>query len=91
MLGLRAPGRDRIHPGAAARAGIADGDRVRVASPHGAIDLGAQVTADVHPEIAVVPSGFPGANANDLTELARLDPVSGFPALRSLVCRVERI
>jgi hypothetical protein len=47
------------------------------------------VTADVHPEAVVVPAGFSQANPNSLVSGDRRDPISGFPAFRSGVCRVE--
>jgi anaerobic selenocysteine-containing dehydrogenase len=80
-----------IHPTAAARLGIADGERVALVSPRGRIELAARVTDTVHPETVVVPSGWTEANVNLLTDTERLDPISGFPALRSMVCRVERL
>jgi anaerobic selenocysteine-containing dehydrogenase len=80
-----------LHPDAARRAGIADGDRIAVVSPHGRIKLHAHVTTRVHPECVVVPAGWSDANANLLTDDAALDPISGFPLFRSGVCRVEAV
>jgi anaerobic selenocysteine-containing dehydrogenase len=79
-----------VHPTAAAGAGLRDGDLVAVVSPHGRIVLRAKITSRVHPECVVVPSGWRGANANLLTDDRVLDPVTGFPALRSGICRLER-
>jgi anaerobic selenocysteine-containing dehydrogenase len=79
-----------IHPSAAQIAGIADGQRGAVISPHGRIELRVRVTDRVHPRTAVLPAGWARANANLLTNGAALDPISGFPAMRSGVCRVER-
>jgi anaerobic selenocysteine-containing dehydrogenase len=78
-----------LHPEAARKAGISDGDRVTVVSPHGRIVLHAKVTTRVHPECVVVPAGWGGANANLLTRDSALDPVTGFPAFRSGICRLE--
>jgi anaerobic selenocysteine-containing dehydrogenase len=78
-----------LHPDTARSAGIRDGDRVAVVSPHGRIVLHAELTDRVRPDCAVVPAGWGDANANLLTDDARLDPLTGFPALRSGVCRVE--
>jgi len=80
-----------IHPDAARRAGIVDGERIAVVSPHGRIELRARVTARVHPECVVVPAGWSDANVNLLTDDAALDPISGFPLFRSGVCRIEAI
>jgi anaerobic selenocysteine-containing dehydrogenase len=78
-----------VHPAAARRAGITDGDRVAVVSPHGRIVLHAKITTSIHPECVVVPAGWSDANANLLTSAEELDPVTGFPTLRSGVCRLE--
>jgi len=78
-----------VHPAAARRVGISDGDRVAVVSPHGRIVLHAKVTTKIHPECVVVPAGWSDANANLLTSADELDPVTGFPTLRSGVCRLE--
>lgn len=79
-----------VHPEAAARFGVTHGQRVKVSSPAGSIVLRLVVTKDVHPECAVMSAGWAEANANVLIETGRRDPVSGFPAFRSGVCRVER-
>lgn len=78
-----------LHPEAARRCGVHDGAHVAVVSPEGRITLRARVTDRVHPEIAVLPAGWAVANANELTSPEGADPISGFPALRSQVCRVE--
>ena len=78
-----------IHPATAAEAGVGDGDPVAVVSPHGRIVLHVRVTAQVHPDCVVVPFGWSGTNANLLTHDGALDPISGFPAFRSGVCRLE--
>jgi anaerobic selenocysteine-containing dehydrogenase len=80
-----------LHPEAARRAGIGDGERVAVVSPRGRIELQARVTERVHPECVVVPAGWSDANANLLTDDVSLDPISGFPSFRSGVCRVEAL
>jgi anaerobic selenocysteine-containing dehydrogenase len=78
-----------VHPDTARRAGLADGDRVAIVSPHGRIVLRLRIAGRVHPECVVVPTGWSEANANLLTHDAGLDPITGFPAFRSGVCRLE--
>lgn len=75
-----------VHPSV----GITDGARVDVVSPHGRITIRAVVTEDVHPECVVMPSGWTEANPNRLIAGDERDPISGFPALRSGVCRLEK-
>ena len=79
----------RVHPDAARDAGLADGQRVAVVSPVGRIELRCEVTPDVRPDVVVIPAGWEDANANLLLDCQRLDPISGFPAFRSGVCRLE--
>ncbi|MHB8872046.1 MAG: molybdopterin-containing oxidoreductase family protein [Myxococcaceae bacterium] len=78
-----------LHPDAARAAGVSDGQRIVVVSPRGKVSMRARVSDRVHPEAVVVPAGWGEASANLLTDPAALDPVSGFPAFRSGVCRVE--
>jgi len=81
----------RVHPDAARGAGVAHGERVAIVSPVGRIELRLAVTTDVRPDVAVMPAGWEEANANLLVDADLRDPISGFPAFRSAVCRLEAI
>jgi cysteine sulfinate desulfinase/cysteine desulfurase-like protein/anaerobic selenocysteine-containing dehydrogenase len=83
---------------AAARA-IADGDAVMVETPRGRAAYRARVTPDVAPGAidAAMGGGGPlgsaswrACNANVLTDLAQVDPISGFPVYKALLCEVRR-
>jgi assimilatory nitrate reductase catalytic subunit len=79
-----------LHKTTAARVGIVDSQRVRVITERGHAVFVARVTDAVLPDVAVVPRGWPGeANAKLFTSLDGRDPISGFPRLRGLACRVE--
>jgi anaerobic selenocysteine-containing dehydrogenase len=78
-----------LHPEVAKATGARHGQPVDIFSPYGRIRLRAVVTEDVHPECVVVPAGWAEANPNLLISDARRDPISGFPAFRSGVCRIE--
>ncbi|MBS2028867.1 MAG: molybdopterin-dependent oxidoreductase [Deltaproteobacteria bacterium] len=78
----------RLHPEVAGPLGIESGARVRVISPRGQVELKVLVTRDVHPGCVVLPAGWASASANALTDTTR-DPISGFPAFRSGIARVE--
>ncbi len=78
-----------LHPAAAKAAGVRHGQRVELVSPYGRIRLRAVVTEDVHPECVVAPAGWEEANPSLLLSAMKRDPISGFPAFRSGVCRVE--
>lgn len=80
-----------LHPETASGLGLSDGSRARIVTPAGALELRVRVSDRVHPEAVVVPSGWARGNANVLTDLEGSDPISGFPALRSQVCRLEPV
>jgi cysteine desulfurase NifS len=83
----------------AAQRGIRDGDRVDVITPRGKVRFTAHVTDDIVQGAvdALMGGGGPlGAevwrdcNVNELTDLDRYDPISGFPVYKSLLCEVEK-
>ncbi|MCC7074442.1 MAG: molybdopterin-dependent oxidoreductase [Deltaproteobacteria bacterium] len=80
-----------LHPDAARAAGVAEGERVAVITPMGRAVFRASLSTALRPDVVVVPHGWEGeANANLLTSESGLDPISGFPRLRALVCRIEK-
>jgi anaerobic selenocysteine-containing dehydrogenase len=81
----------RVHPDTARATGLSHGQRVAVVSPVGRVELRLAVTTDVRPDVAMMPAGWEEANANLLIDGERRDPISGFPAFRSGVCRIEPV
>ena len=80
-----------MHPRLAARLGIADGERVRVVSRRGAIELAAHVAATIRPDTVFIPYHWPGAqSANRLTSRA-YDPIAKIPEFKVAAVRVERV
>jgi anaerobic selenocysteine-containing dehydrogenase len=80
-----------IHPETATGLGISDGETAEVKTVTGEIRLRANVTERIRPDSIHIPQGWEGANANDLSSGESPDPVSGFPNLKSLRCRVHKI
>jgi anaerobic selenocysteine-containing dehydrogenase len=80
-----------IHPNTALRWGISDGETAEVLTANGNIQLKAHVTERIRPDTIHIPQGWEEANANELSSGERPDPVSGFPNLKSLRCRVQKI
>lgn len=79
-----------VHPATAEQWRVRDGAPVAVVTPRGRAMFRARLTDAVSRDVVVVPNGWPGeANGNRLTSLVALDPISGFPRLRSLICRLE--
>lgn len=86
-------------PADAAARGIADGDRVVVETPRGRVPYRARVTPDMAPGAVDAAMGGGGplgseswraCNVNVLTDLGQVDPISGFPAYKALLCDVSR-
>ena len=80
-----------IHPETAASCGLSDGDPAEIETASGRIHLKARLTKRIRPGAVHVPQGWEEANANELTGLEDPDPVSGFPNLKSLGCRIRRL
>ena len=84
----------------AAQRGIRDGDFVHIRTKRSHVGMYAYVTDDIVPG-AVEASGMGGgplgpkawqdACINDLTDLNRYDPISGFPVYKALLCDVVKV
>jgi len=83
---LVATGAIEIHPDDAESLGIVDGQRVKVSSRRGQIEIGTHVTERVMPGTVFVAFHFREAPANRLT-IAALDPVAKIPEFK--VCAVK--
>lgn len=79
-----------IHPDTARRCEVNDGDWVIVESARGRIKLKAKFSEELHPQIVAMMYGWSEANVNYLTDDTSRDPISGFPNLRCILCRVEK-
>ena len=83
----------------AAQRGIEDGDWVWVATPRGRVKYRARVTDDMVAGAIdanmggggpLGPEEWQDCNVNDLTDLNRYDPISGFPVYKALLCDVVK-
>jgi anaerobic selenocysteine-containing dehydrogenase len=79
-----------IHPSLADELKVMDGDRVRVESLRGAVTVKARVADTILPQVVHLQHGWEEADSNRLTDNVARDPISGFPALRSSLCRVKK-
>lgn len=80
-----------INPTTAIAYGIADGDTITVDTKQGQIKLKAKTTADLMPGIVNVMHGWAEElNQNLLTDLEPRDPITGYPELRALACRISK-
>ncbi len=80
-----------IHPATARGYGVGDSDIVILETKRGQIKIKVRTTEDMMPQVVSVLHGWGGeANANVLTELEPGDPVTGYPELRALACRIRK-
>jgi len=79
-----------INPKTARESSIRDSDEVVVESKRGVIKVKVKVTEDVPTWLVNIPHGWAEANVNLLTDDGGRDPISGFPPLKSLLCRVRK-
>ena len=80
-----------MHPRLAARLGIADGERVRVVSRRGAIELAAHVAATIRPDTVFIPYHWPGAQSANRLTIRAYDPIAKIPEFKVAAVRVERV
>jgi anaerobic selenocysteine-containing dehydrogenase len=80
-----------LNPADAARLGIAQGDDIELSTPTGAIYVKANVTELAQPGVVHMYHDYPEANVNLLLEGDYLDPISGFPGFKGLLCAVRKV
>jgi anaerobic selenocysteine-containing dehydrogenase len=94
----------RLHPGDAARLGLADGDPALVRSAVGAVEVLVRVSDEVMPGVVSLPHGWghayptnrrlasrqPGPNCNALVDQRVIEPLAGMAFLNGFPVAVER-
>jgi anaerobic selenocysteine-containing dehydrogenase len=82
-----------IHPEDAAKLGIKDKDRVRVTSDIGSLEIQARVTHpnEILPGVVQITHGWDEANVNLITYDLINDPISGFPLLKAVPVKIEKV
>jgi anaerobic selenocysteine-containing dehydrogenase len=80
-----------INPQSAKELGIADGEKIIVETPDNSVTLKAKVTPDILPGVVSLQHGWAEANVNLLTAYQPSDPISGYPAFKTIPCRVRKI
>jgi len=80
-----------LHPALAEQLRLREGDRVRLTSRRGSLEVAAKVTKDIHPRTMFVPFHWGGDLAvNRLTNDA-LHPISRMPEFKISAVRAERV
>ena len=80
-----------LHPKLAGRLGVCDGDRVRVSSRRGHLDLAAHVVATIRPDTVFIPYHWPGERSANRLTLRAYDPIAGIPEFKVAAVRIERL
>ncbi|WP_053983641.1 molybdopterin-containing oxidoreductase family protein [Niameybacter massiliensis] len=82
-----------MHPVDAQALGVVTGDRVRVTSRIGSLEIKVLVLheKEIHPGSVQITHGWKDANVNLIMPDDRRDPISGFPALKSVEVNIEKI
>jgi anaerobic selenocysteine-containing dehydrogenase len=89
--GLRPDPMLDINPIDAAARRISQGDWVTLSTPRNSIKVKANLTEVVPPGVINIFHGYTEPEVNMLVEPDYLDPVSGFPGFKSLLCEVKKI
>lgn len=90
MLKLDPYPRVQIHPNDAAERHIQNDDTVEISSPRGQVIFRAEVTDKMKQGVVHAFHGWNSANINELTDDQSLDPISGFPPFKSLLCQIKQ-
>lgn len=82
-----------IHPEDAALLKIADGDLIEVASVKGSLKIRTSIVdrENILRGFLQIPHGFSEANVNVITPDDVIDPVSGFPAVKSVPVNITKL
>ncbi|MBN2552272.1 MAG: molybdopterin-dependent oxidoreductase [Spirochaetales bacterium] len=82
-----------LHPDDASSLEIADGDTIRITSRIGSVEVPVKIMSksEILPGTLQLTHGWREANANLLTHDDRFDPISGFPLMKAVEVRVEKV
>jgi anaerobic selenocysteine-containing dehydrogenase len=80
-----------IHPATADQYQLTNNDMAEIQTKDGSIQLKARITEKIRPNTLHIPQGWEEANANELTSPVEADPISGFPNLKSIKCKIQKL
>jgi anaerobic selenocysteine-containing dehydrogenase len=88
--GLRRDASLDMNPRDADARGITAGNWVSLSTPRGSVKVRANLTEIVPPGVVNIYHAWPEVDINTLVEPDYLDPISGFPGFKSLLCEVKK-
>lgn len=80
-----------LHGSTARDANILDGEVVILETQTGKIKIRVKVNPAMAPKVISIPHGWAQSNANVLNDINNRDPITGFPELKPLQCRIVRL
>ncbi|MBU2497554.1 MAG: molybdopterin-dependent oxidoreductase [Proteobacteria bacterium] len=89
--GLRPDPMVDMHPADAEERGISQADWVTLSTPRHAIKVKANLTEIVPWGVANIYHGYVEPEVNRLIDPDYLDPISGFPGFKSLICQIKKL
>ena len=90
LRSLRPKAMADLNPEDAAKLGIGQEDVIEISTSAGSLDVCANLSYHVPKGLISLYHDYREANMNNLMDSSRLDPYSGFPAVRSNRCRITR-
>ena len=79
-----------INPEDGVRRGIQEGDDVILSTRRAQVKVKAKLTGTLAPGLVNIFHGWPEIELNHMLEPEYLDPISGFPGFKSLLCEVRK-
>jgi anaerobic selenocysteine-containing dehydrogenase len=79
-----------MHPTDADMRGIEQGDWIELYTKRGGLNVRANLTEIVPPGVVNMYHGYPEADVNTIIEPDYLDPISGYPGFKSLLCEIKK-
>jgi assimilatory nitrate reductase catalytic subunit len=79
-----------IHPRAASRLGIADGERVRVTTSRSSMEVRALVVPTIRPDTLFIPFHYGHADAVNQLTIPAVEPACKIPEYKACAARVEK-
>lgn len=80
-----------MHPSVGRAYGLEDGGWAKIETRKGSIKIKVKFDAGIIPGVVSTPHGWAQANVNILTSVEVRDPISGYPALKGVPCKITGI
>jgi assimilatory nitrate reductase catalytic subunit len=81
----------QLHPVAAERLGLADGDLAELTSTSGRVHAVVRLSPDIRHDTVFLPFHYPDLESANLVTRSDTDPVSGMPEFKRTVVQMRRV